>query len=168
MTTIRLITPADLPAVITIQDSCYSDALFEAPELLNQRVTAQPQSCWLAENNAKHVLAYLLSYPAMIGDIAPLGSPFKQVVNANTLYLHDMAVDNRARGLGLAQQLLQQALRFAAERGLTNLALVAVQGAVPYWQRYGFTAVAVTNKQGLQALHSYTGQQAVYMQKPLI
>ncbi|QBL09503.1 GNAT family N-acetyltransferase [Rheinheimera sp. D18] len=168
MTTIRLITPADLPAVITIQDSCYSDALFEAPELLNQRLAAQPQSCWLAESNAKHVLAYLLSYPAMIGDIAPLGSPFKQVVNANTLYLHDMAVDNRARGLGLAQQLLQQALRFAAERGLTNLALVAVQGAVPYWQRNGFSTVAVTSDQGQQALHSYTGQQAVYMQKPLI
>ncbi len=162
---IRLMTAGDLNAVVQIQDSCYSEALYEAPALLSQRLTAQPNSCWVAQHVNGTVLAYLLSYPAKNGNVAPLGSAFKHYNNADVLYLHDMAVSAAARGQGLAQQLLCQAWRYANAEGLTRLALVAVQGSVPFWQRHGFSVVTLTDEVSQRALQSYTGQEAKYMQK---
>lgn len=53
---IRLITSADLPAVVNIQDDCYSDDLYEAPSLLQQRIAMQPNCCWLIDNSAGAVV----------------------------------------------------------------------------------------------------------------
>ncbi|WP_445765628.1 hypothetical protein [Rheinheimera sp.] len=45
MIRIRLMTPTDIPAVVALQDSCYSDALYESPALLRQRLQAAANSC---------------------------------------------------------------------------------------------------------------------------
>lgn len=162
---IRLIRAADLAAVVTLQDSCYSDNLYEPPELLVRRLAAAPQSCWLAENPVGELLAYLFCYPSVAGKVAPLGSPFQVASKPELLYLHDMAVSAKARGLGLASRLLQQAEYFATEQGLNRLALVAVQGSVSYWQRQGFLVQDPLSPDAEAALQSYSGEQARYMLK---
>lgn len=164
---IRQMADADLANVSQLQDSCYADNLYEAPQLLQQRLASHPHSCWLAENTNKQLLAYLFSYPSRSGQVMPLGSLFNQYADADVLYLHDMAVSDRARGAGLAGRLLRQAEAYAAELGLSRLALVAVQGSMPYWHKQGFAVVADITPQQQLALHSYIGQQAVYMQKSL-
>ena len=164
---IRLINEADLSAIVAIQDSCYTDALFEDACLISRRLASQPQSCWLAENDTGEVLAYLFSYPSRNRQVAALGSDFCRYADADVLYLHDMAVSHNARGMRLALQLLAHAEQYAADLGFKTLALVAVQGSVPYWQKQGFDVLTLTEVGALQALASYTGQNAVYMQKPL-
>ncbi|OYW90304.1 MAG: hypothetical protein B7Z18_11625, partial [Alishewanella sp. 32-51-5] len=62
-------------------------------------------------------------------------------------------------------RLLQQAEYFAREQGLTQLALVAVQGSVSYWQRQGFLVQDTLCPDAGAALQSYTGEQARYMLK---
>lgn len=163
-TTIRLIQQADLPAVVALQDGCYSDALYESPALLSQRLQAAANSCWLAENSAGELLAYLFSYPSINGYVTPLASAFTLAAAPELLYLHDMAVNPSARGAGLAKQLLTTAKQHALSLGLTKLALVAVQGSVPYWQRHGFTVVKHLSASAISALASYHGEQACYMQ----
>ncbi|MDP5190893.1 hypothetical protein [Rheinheimera baltica] len=69
-------SPTDLPAVVALQDCCYSDALYEIPHLLQHRLDCAATSCWLAENSDGVLLAYLLSYPSMSGYVAPLVSAF--------------------------------------------------------------------------------------------
>lgn len=164
---IRLINEADLDAIVAIQDSCYADELFENACLISRRLASQPQSCWLAENNEGEVLAYLFSYPSRNSQVAPLGSEFGYYADAELLYLHDMAVSHNARGMRLAPQLLAYAEQYAADLGFSTLALVAVQGSVPYWQKQGFEVLTLTGTTALQALSSYTGQNAVYMQKQI-
>ena len=164
---IRLIKPADLAEVQAIQDCCYGDELFEDTALIESRLLSQPNSCWLAQNHDGKVLAYLFSYPSRDKRVAPLGSEFERYNDATLLYLHDMAVSPTARGLGLAPELLATAERYAIMCGLNQLALVAVQGSVPYWQKQGFSVVELTEVSALQALESYQGQNAVYMQKKL-
>ncbi|MDX1677820.1 GNAT family N-acetyltransferase [Arsukibacterium sp.] len=165
--TIRLIKPADITAVVALQDSCYSDALYESPALLQQRLSVAADSCWLAENANGQLLAYLFSYPSISGYITPLASAFAPSTLPQLLYLHDMAVSPAARGLGLASRLLATAQQHAISQGLTKLALVAVQGSVPYWQRQGFNEVTVLCDNAEQALASYQGEQARYMQAEL-
>lgn len=163
-TSIRLMTPADIPAVVALQDCCYSDALYESPALLSQRLQAAANSCWLVENSAGELLAYLFSYPSINGYVTPLASAFAPAAAAELLYLHDMAVNPAARGLGLASRLLAKAKQHALSLGLTKLALVAVQGSVPYWQRHGFAVVNELSESAISALVSYHGEQACYMQ----
>ena len=166
-TSIRLIKPEDIPAVVALQDSCYSDALYESPALLQQRLAAAADSCWLAEDAKGQLLAYLFSYPSINGHITPLASAFKVSNTPELLYLHDMAVSPGARSLGLASGLLAIAKQHALSLGLTKLALVAVQGSVPYWQRHGFHLVTTLADSAEQALGSYRGEQARYMQAAL-
>ena len=164
---IRLMTPADIPGVVALQDSCYSDALYESPALLQQRLAAAADSCWLAENANGQLLAYLFSYPSMNGYVTPLASAFNVSNTAELLYLHDMAVSPAARGLGLASRLLATAKQHSLSLGLTKLALVAVQGSVPYWQRHGFAVIHELSDSAISALASYQGEQAHYMQAAL-
>ncbi len=165
--TIRLIKPADITAVVALQDSCYSDALYESPVLLQQRLSVAADSCWLAENANGQLLAYLFCYPSINGQITPLASAFTLNAMPELLYLHDMAVNPAARGLGLASRLLATAQQYALSQGLTKLALVAVQGSVPYWQRQGFRVVTKLTGSAEHALNSYQGEQARYMQAAL-
>lgn len=164
---IRLVDKQDLSAIVAIQDGCYGTELFEDAKLIQRRLAAQPHSCWLAETHAGEVLAYLFSYPSRNNQIAALGSEFTHYADAELLYLHDMAVSSTARGLGLAQQLLRHAERYALTLGFNRLALVAVQGSVPYWQKQGFELVYPDTKEALASLASYTGQNAAYLQKHL-
>ena len=165
---IRLISKHDLSAIVTIQDTCYGNELFEDASLIQRRLLSQPDSCWLAESSSGEVLAYLFSYPSCDKQVAALGSEFSRYTQAELLYLHDMAVSQNARGLGLASRLLNCAERYAMQLGLSRLALVAVQGSVPYWQKQGFVLVSLCDTAALQALASYTGQDARYMQKSLV
>lgn len=164
---IRLINKSDLSAVVAIQDSCYGDELFEDASLIQRRLASQPDSCWLAENHSKEVLAYLFSYPARDKQVAALGSEFPRYTEAELLYLHDMAVGQNARSLGLASRLLGYAEQHAVALGFSRLALVAVQGSVPYWQKHGFVVVNLSSPEAAKALASYSGQNAMYMQKSL-
>lgn len=164
---IRLINESDLDAIVTIQDSSYTDELYEDARVIRERLASQPHSCWLAENDHCEVLAYLFSYPSLNMQVAPLGSNFTQYADAQLLYLHDMAVSHNARGMGLAPVLLARAEQHATDLGFNTLALVAVQGSVPYWQKQGFEKLTLTDAAAIQALASYSGQNAVYMQKRL-
>lgn len=159
----RLIRQADLPALVMLQDCCYSDALYESPAVLSQRLHAAANSCWLAESSAGELLAYLFSYPSINGYVTPLASAFAPAAAPQLLYLHDMAVNPAARGLGLANHLLAMAKQHALSLGLTKLALVAVQGSVPYWQRHGFVVVNSMSDGAINALAGYHGEQACYM-----
>lgn len=165
--TIRLIKPADISSIAAIQDSCYDAALYEEDALMSRRLAAQPHSCWVAQNPEQEVLAYLLSYPSLNNKVAPLGSDFPVYTTPQLLYLHDMAVSPKARGQALAPALLACAEQFARQHGFNCMALVAVQGSVPYWQKQGFEVVMLNSTEQLQALESYTAQKAIYMKKNL-
>lgn len=163
--TIRNTLQEDLAGIMAIQQHCYSD-LTEPDDILLKRWQTHAETNWLALSSGKP-LGYLIAYPSLYGNVTRLGAEFESYADADVLYLHDMAVSPQARGLGIAAELLQYAQQYATDSGLSTLALVAVQGSVPYWSRYGFSVVTAVDTQMQQALDSYIGQQAVYMVKSL-
>jgi GNAT superfamily N-acetyltransferase len=164
MLTIRLMQVSDLPAVVKLQDRCYSAELFEPADLVKRRYLAFPQSCWVATYQDK-LWGYLFCYPSLFGKVNPLGEDFTEVAQADCLYLHDMAVSSDARGQGVAQQLLAAAEQLARQCSFSALTLVAVQNSASYWQQRGFYPVTALTSQAIQNLASYTGQQAQYLAK---
>lgn len=159
---IRQMQQSDLAAVIRLQDSCYHDELYEAPEVVLQRFMRHPQSCWVAVYKDK-LWGYLFTYPSKVGNVNPLGAEFPQYASADCLYLHDVAVSRDARGQGVASALVTQASSYAKELGLPNLALVAVQNSVEFWQQQGFSIFSPTTPDIEKALASYQGSSAFYL-----
>ena len=124
--------------MIRIQAACYGPALLESQALYACRL-ASPAHCSLGARDDRGALtAYLVAYWSVRGAVTPLHGDFKAREDADTLYLHDLAVLPAQAGRGLARALLQAAWRMAQARGVRRAALVSVQGTEAFWRRQGF------------------------------
>lgn len=137
-------TPADLDAVLALQQRCYGVSFLERREAFAAKLAATQglDCCWVARRDGEP-LAYAVSLPVCEATLPALDAPQVEPRAAPTLlYLHDMAVAPEARSLGLASRLLARLADSARALGLHQMGLVAVQGSVPYWQRQGFAEPA--------------------------
>lgn len=133
-------TPADLDAVLALQQRCYGVSFLERREAFAAKlvVTEGLGCCWLVRRDGEP-LAYAVSLPVCEATLPALDAPrCERPAHPTLLYLHDMAVAPEARSLGVAAQLLARLADSARALGLLRIGLVAVQGSVPYWQRQGF------------------------------
>ncbi|HEX5311604.1 GNAT family N-acetyltransferase [Aquabacterium sp.] len=140
---IRNLTTDDLSTVCEIQSACYGPAWLEPIEAFTRKLEAAPGWSWMAWVNDVPA-GYLIGLP--IEEIASprlpaLGStePIAAVHRATGFYLHDLAIAPQHRGCGVAPALFATAQQFAQSIQLRQMALVAVQDSVPFWQRFGFT-----------------------------
>ncbi len=151
-----------LPALMLVQQDCYSDDLVEAAAVMADRIIEFEQSCW-GYFSGQQLAGYLLSYPSKLGKITPLAAHFPQYQQADCLYLHDMAIASAFRGQSLAPLLLNHAKAQAQSMDLHALALVAVQGAEGYWAKQGFVKVADVSPEQQAILDTYLPEIACYM-----
>jgi GNAT superfamily N-acetyltransferase len=142
---LHAMTPADLDAVLALQQRCYGVDFLEHREAFEAKLAATQglDCCWMARRDDGEPLAYAVSLPVCEATLPALDAPRCERPAAPTLlYLHDMAVAPEARSLGLAARLLARLRERAHALGLPCMGLVAVQGSVPYWQRQGFAEPA--------------------------
>lgn len=154
---IRPLLPTDLDAVLRVQAACYPPSMQEARAVVLARLLAAPDTCAVAVD-ADGVCGYLFAYPSLLGAVTELDAPFAPAPAADTLYLHDLSVEPRALGQGLARALVAHVLAVGRTRGLAHAALVSVQDSARFWQALGFRAAASTDP----ALASYPDG-ALYM-----
>lgn len=160
----RLVNTGDALAIHTIQEESYPISLQEKIKVILQRLQEAPRTCWIAEDKAGPC-GYLLAYPSRLGVVTPLGADFSLDPNADTLYLHDLAVSRRVAGKGVGNALVALAMETATARKMFYSGLVSVQGSSQYWQRLGYKSIA-PDSQYAACLQSYPDQ-AVYMVKRL-
>jgi ribosomal protein S18 acetylase RimI-like enzyme len=155
----------DVAAVYAIQTEAYTSELIEEQTLIQERLRSAPDTAWVAEDQ-QGVCAYLVAYPSKLGKITPLGAPFRVSAQADSLYLHDLAVAQRALGRRIAKQLLASALPHASAMGYRYSCLVAVQSSGTFWKRQAYTAQHAISEDQLSCLQSYAGD-ATYFVKTL-
>ena len=155
------LTGVDVAALLQVQAACYGDALLEGAAVYARRL-ASPAHCGLGLHAEGRLLAYLAAYWSVRGAVTPLHGDFAPHADADTLYLHDLAVRPDHAGQGLGQRLLGAAWRQARALGVRQAALVSVQGTRGFWQRQGFSPAAAQPP----ALASY-GADALYMTRTL-
>lgn len=137
----RPLIPADLPAVSAIAARVHpgfpeDDAVFAERQLL------YPQGTMLLEQDGV-AAGYLLSHPWHFGQLPALNSLLGAIPgDADTYYLHDLALLPEARGSGAAAMAVKTLLHQAQEAGFAHVSLVAVNGSLPFWQRHGFVVEA--------------------------
>lgn len=160
----RLATAQDLPALRALQAESYPPAMQESEAVILQRLQQAPATCWIAEDETG-AGAYLLAYPSRLGAVTPLEGGFAVASDANTLYLHDLAVSRRMAGRGVGRLLFNLAMEFALARRLPYSALVSVQDSRRYWMKLGY-ALSAPAPEYRDCLQGYP-QEARYMVKNL-
>lgn len=86
---------------------------------------------------------YILSHPWRFGALPALNSLLGAIPrDADTYYLHDLALLPVARGTGAAAMIVGDILRHARAAGFPSVSLVAVNGSLPFWYKHGFREVA--------------------------
>nr|WP_314072680.1 GNAT family N-acetyltransferase [uncultured Roseococcus sp.] len=136
----------------------------EDPAVFTERMQLYPDGMHLLERDGR-ACGYLVSHPWHAGTAPALNALLQRVPpEADTFYLHDLALLPAARGLGAARLIVEAMAEHAHSRGLASMSLVAVNGSVPFWERLGF---AVENNPALtEKLKSYE-QAARFMVRKL-
>ena len=150
---------ADLAAVVRISDAVHG-ALTEGRAIYEERLALYPAGCGVLERGGI-AAGYLVSHPWHRHAPPPLNQLLGGIpADADTFYLHDIALLPSQRGTGAGRAALELVARQALAAGFADITLIAVNGADRYWAARGFAyAEAETSP-------SY-GQGAFLMHRPV-
>lgn len=133
----RQLTGLDLVEVEDMASRVHPD-LFERIEIFAERLRLYPQGARLLELDGRPA-GYVFSHPWRIDSLPELDRPLNAIpADANTYYIHDLALLPWARGLGAAGMIADDLIAYARRERYRQMSLVAVNGSVPFWQRHGF------------------------------
>ncbi len=107
-------------------------------ETVKERLSLFPAGCFVAYAKDR-LLGYAISHPSVVGKPPALDSMLGSLPeDANCLFLHDIALTEASRGLGLGRSLLDRLKTAAQQANLGRIALVSVNNSRGYWQAQGF------------------------------
>ena len=136
--TFRPLTRDDIPELHRIEAESYIPALHESDESFLRLIELFPEGAFGCFDD-DGLCGYAFAAPTRAGETLALRSVVDQIPpDADTFYIHDVAVAHRCRGRGVARQLVERLLDLARARGFTRSELVSVQGSAPFWSRFGF------------------------------
>jgi GNAT superfamily N-acetyltransferase len=129
--------PADMTAVDAIAAAVHP-AFPEDEAMFIERLALHPAGCRLLMMSDQPA-GYALSHPWRSGSPPALNALIGAIpADADTYYVHDVALLPAARGSGAAAALVADLKRHAGELGLPGLSLVAVNDSAGFWRRQGF------------------------------
>lgn len=139
MPSLRPTLITDIPEILRIQALCYTSIEPEQAEAFINKLEQAADCSFVIESENEKLLAYLFALPIHSEKPPALDADdFIVPPEADCLYLHDLAIDPSARGLGLSTPLLEAFFHTAKMRRFTQASLIAIQNSVAFWQRYGF------------------------------
>ena len=125
-------------SIINIQDEAYSGVLPERLNVLKSKWVTSPETCFIFKTESNVIKGYLLAHVWDSYNPPKLFEELPTITNGSILYLHDLAVSQDAKGIGVGKQLVQKLMETAKTRQYKEILLVAVQGAESFWSRFGF------------------------------
>ncbi|KKB10661.1 GCN5 family acetyltransferase [Devosia geojensis] len=133
----RPLAPADLPSVEAIAADVHPD-FFEEPAVFAERQRLYPAGTHLLEVEGAPA-GYVLSHPWRLGSLPALNALLGALPHdADTYYLHDLALLPRARGTGAAGRIVADLVAHARQAGFAAMSLVAVNCSRRFWEKHGF------------------------------
>jgi len=130
-------TSDDLAAVLAVADQVHPD-FPEDPAIFAERQSLYPAGALVLEREGQ-VRGYLLSHPWHSGKPPALNSLLGAIPSgADTYYIHDLALLPSERGTGMAGVVIDRITAHARAQGFATMSLIAVNGSIPFWQRFGF------------------------------
>ena len=137
----RLLTRGDVAALHRLEAACYLPSLHESDEAFIRLIELFPEGA-IGCFDDDGLCGYAIGVPLKSGWTLELRTPLEKIPEgADTFYVHDVAVADRSRGLGVGSALATRLLEVAQAHGFTRTELVSVQGSAPFWEKFGFRRV---------------------------
>ena len=160
----RPMRPTDIDAVVEVARLSFPDH-FEDRACFQNRLALYPRGCFVLAEDEGAARGYLIAYPWKTESAPPLNTVIEGLpAQAEVLYLHDLALDPRARGGDRTGAVIERLAEQAAEDGWPALALVAVNAASGFWARHGFEP---RDPPGMARKLASYGEDARYMVRTL-
>jgi len=135
----RGMSAMDLKAVEQIAGVVHP-GFFERPDVLAEKRQLYPNGAHVFEVNERPA-GYVLSHPWHARAVPALDALLHAIpADADTYYLHDLALLPVARRIGAARFMVRTLARHALARGFATMSLVAVNGSEGFWAKQGFVA----------------------------
>jgi ribosomal protein S18 acetylase RimI-like enzyme len=132
----RALAEADLPALAEIAARVHPD-FPEEEAVFAERLALAPDWCF-ALADGKSLYGYVLGHP-WAGPPPKLDTLLGGLPDpASYGYIHDLALLPEARGGGHGRLIVNRLISHTKPQRLGAVALVAVSGSTPFWQRQGF------------------------------
>ena len=137
----RPLTPDDIPELHRLEAESYLPSLHESDEAFLRLIELFPDGAFGCFDD-EGLCGYAFGVPLKAGWTLELRTPLEKIPDdADTFYIHDVAVAARSRGRGIGRALGHRLLDLARERGFQRSELVSVQGSAPFWEQLGFGRV---------------------------
>lgn len=128
--------------ILSVQSEVYLQVEPETIEVLQSKWRRTPQCCFVYQYE-ESVLGYLLAHSWDKQAPPKLFKPLPEqssVLNPY-LFLHDLAISEKAAGQGIGSQLVSHLISIAKTMDFDEIRLVAVQGSASFWKTMGFSEV---------------------------
>jgi ribosomal protein S18 acetylase RimI-like enzyme len=159
----RAMTGYDFGAVFAIASRVHP-GFFEAEAVLAEKFALYANGCYLLEIGERPA-GYVLSHPWTLGSLPALDTLLGTLPeDADTYYIHDLALLPLTRGVGAAGKIVDGLTKHARVMNYPTMSLVAVNGSIPFWEKQGF--VIEERPELAEKLAAYD-QAARYMVKAL-
>ena len=158
----RELSVNDIKSLARVADSVHP-GLPESDEVFAERVKLFPKGCLgLVEGNGNNELCgYAISHPIRHSKPPALDSLLGEIaLDANTYYIHDLAILPEFRGCGFARECIEKL--FAIGKGYSKGCLISVYSTEPFWSRFGFVPVQVDDDLEKKLLDY--GDDAIYLE----
>lgn len=134
----RRLRESDLPAVSKMAEKVHpgfpeDDAVFA------ERLALAPDWCFTLADRDDRLFGYILSHLWDDGAPPKLNTLIGRLPSRATVaYIHDLALLPEMRSGGHGRAIVNQLILQAKSQDLEAMALVAVSGSGPFWERHGF------------------------------
>ncbi len=135
---IRPLTSADIGDIHRLEAETYLPALHESDDAFLRLIELYPDGACACFDD-EGLCGYAFAAPTKAGTTLALRARLDRIPeDADTFYIHDVAVAPRCRRRGVARLLVERLLALARERGFRRSELVSVQGSAAFWRKFGF------------------------------
>lgn len=156
----REMRAGDIRAALRVADRVHPD-LPEGRAVFEDRMALFAPGC-LVLDGGRRILGYALSHPWILGEPPALDTCLGTLPSeADTYYIHDVALAPEARGTGAAASGVERLLALAG--AYPTASLVSVHGTASFWSRFGFAEAGGALPSGKLAAY---GLGATYMVRP--
>lgn len=149
----RVMQADDLPRIFDIAAIVHPD-FPEEEAVFRDRFKIYPDGCFVL-CGINDIIGYGVSHPWQMDSAPALDSVLGQLPeNSTTYYVHDIALLPAARGSRAASRVVAKMAKRALQDGFSTMALIAVNGSLPFWEKQGFVARDVPALDGKLASYS--------------
>ena len=163
--TLRLMSEADQPAIMAIQQDAYEPRFQEDWDKLLDKLQLHPAGCWVC-SVGDEVVAYLFSHPSGYSSPPALNRGMEKLPDSpDCYYIHDLSMLKARQGQGIGRLLGAKAVELAIADRFPQMALIAVQRSEDFWSKLGFRPAEVSPEIAAK-LRTYS-EDAIYMRRGL-